>query len=595
MRVDADLRELLRLTEVERPEGVIAFLLKERVPVAALNAAAALQRLENDNLVARIRGDWWVITDSGREVLRNEASWEVRVDEAFRLRGEKDMLASGPLLRGRVVVGDFVAVQADVLGSGVGRVVGVADVRDHHRRHLSLRISGLKVQAGDALVRREPLEVVLWKVLIGEQAPESLPTIAARSLADGLDSPNLRVLAGLPVTDSLELRKHFFEALGELGTAVPSEAEARWRLAHFWAGEIVAGRVTAERGATLIARECEEAFGENVVERGSFRGLLSQWEDWPEGRLDLQEQIVELARVIVDRGAACFPCPACGHLVFGEPPGSFDICPVCFWEDDVVQLLHPDMAGGANRPSLREAQENFAATGAIESRLLEYVRPANPSEPVEAGWRPLDLAEDDRPPRHRETVKDTPTDSYWWRTPGRSVAAAEEFRGPEGILAAGSAEMHRQVRELLDHAGEILAIRLIAFGGGSRRLYRITVADQAKDVVSGSPGDLFILVPGDRLAGRAEAGPVLADEIIRTCGTLDECLVLAEPDRGPNEVDWQSYVLSDPAEQAELRSWIDDHHGMVVRYGRDLLAEPTDAQLRVLVPDSDGALRFKPY
>jgi len=51
-----------------------------------------------------------------------------------------------------------------------------------------------------------------------------------------------------------------------------------------------------------------------------------------------------------------FPCPACGFLTFDEPPGSYNICKICGWEDDHVQLAHPRMQGGANRESLYEAQ-----------------------------------------------------------------------------------------------------------------------------------------------------------------------------------------------------------------------------------------------
>ncbi len=43
-------------------------------------------------------------------------------------------------------------------------------------------------------------------------------------------------------------------------------------------------------------------------------------------------------------------------MSFDEPAGSYAICPVCGWEDDHVQLRHPDLAGGANRPSLWEHQ-----------------------------------------------------------------------------------------------------------------------------------------------------------------------------------------------------------------------------------------------
>ncbi|MFC5904955.1 CPCC family cysteine-rich protein [Streptomyces zhihengii] len=58
------------------------------------------------------------------------------------------------------------------------------------------------------------------------------------------------------------------------------------------------------------------------------------------------------------------PCVCCGHLTLSEPPGSYEICPVCFWEDDRVQLRWPDWTGGANRPSLIEAQVNFTDFGA---------------------------------------------------------------------------------------------------------------------------------------------------------------------------------------------------------------------------------------
>ncbi|MBO0609867.1 hypothetical protein J0911_12605 [Myceligenerans salitolerans] len=55
-----------------------------------------------------------------------------------------------------------------------------------------------------------------------------------------------------------------------------------------------------------------------------------------------------------------FPCPCCGHQVFDQLPGSYEICGICFWEDDAVQLRWPDYRGGANRPSPVHAQANDA-------------------------------------------------------------------------------------------------------------------------------------------------------------------------------------------------------------------------------------------
>jgi hypothetical protein len=57
-------------------------------------------------------------------------------------------------------------------------------------------------------------------------------------------------------------------------------------------------------------------------------------------------------------------CPCCGSLTLAEPPpGTFEICPVCRWEDDNVQFDDVDYAGAANAVSLRQAQDNFRAFG----------------------------------------------------------------------------------------------------------------------------------------------------------------------------------------------------------------------------------------
>ncbi|WP_417379962.1 CPCC family cysteine-rich protein [Gimesia sp.] len=61
-----------------------------------------------------------------------------------------------------------------------------------------------------------------------------------------------------------------------------------------------------------------------------------------------------------------YPCPACGYEVFEEPPGSYDICGVCGWEDDHVQLRYPCMRGGANKQSLWEWQQMVLPTLSTE-------------------------------------------------------------------------------------------------------------------------------------------------------------------------------------------------------------------------------------
>jgi len=88
-----------------------------------------------------------------------------------------------------------------------------------------------------------------------------------------------------------------------------------------------------------------------------------------------------------------FACPCCGYKTFShEPDGSYEICKVCFWEDDPVQLKRPDYEGGANKVSLRQAQKNFQEFGACEKEMVKRVRKPTPDETRDESWRPLDNA-----------------------------------------------------------------------------------------------------------------------------------------------------------------------------------------------------------
>ena len=94
-----------------------------------------------------------------------------------------------------------------------------------------------------------------------------------------------------------------------------------------------------------------------------------------------------------------YPCPCCGYKTLEEkPPGTYDICPVCFWEDDPVQFSDADCPGGANHVSLRKAQRNFLACGVSEVRFKENVRKPRSGEDRDPGWRPLD-----QPPEECQT------------------------------------------------------------------------------------------------------------------------------------------------------------------------------------------------
>jgi hypothetical protein len=45
-------------------------------------------------------------------------------------------------------------------------------------------------------------------------------------------------------------------------------------------------------------------------------------------------------------------------LTRSEPDhGTFEICPVCNWEDDDVQFNNPDFRGGANQKALMKPEK----------------------------------------------------------------------------------------------------------------------------------------------------------------------------------------------------------------------------------------------
>jgi len=95
-----------------------------------------------------------------------------------------------------------------------------------------------------------------------------------------------------------------------------------------------------------------------------------------------------------------YKCLCCGCRTL-DSRGEYDICPVCYWEDDAYLILSEesikgiyydselsesdlmDIPSGANHGlTLRQGQENYRSFGACEKEMLPYVRKPHKSEKV---------------------------------------------------------------------------------------------------------------------------------------------------------------------------------------------------------------------
>lgn len=73
------------------------------------------------------------------------------------------------------------------------------------------------------------------------------------------------------------------------------------------------------------------------------------------------------------------PCPCCGHRTL-TALDEYELCPVCFWEDDPRQSSDPYLVDGANGKSLAESRRTYARIGAMDEIFLAKVRPVRSSE-----------------------------------------------------------------------------------------------------------------------------------------------------------------------------------------------------------------------
>ena len=84
-----------------------------------------------------------------------------------------------------------------------------------------------------------------------------------------------------------------------------------------------------------------------------------------------------------------YTCPCCGYRTLTEGPGAYDLCPVCFWEDDGMHEDDVASLEGPNGMTLAEGQRLYRRYGTSDLHALGKVRPPAADEPRDRNWRPL--------------------------------------------------------------------------------------------------------------------------------------------------------------------------------------------------------------
>ncbi len=93
-----------------------------------------------------------------------------------------------------------------------------------------------------------------------------------------------------------------------------------------------------------------------------------------------------------------YPCPCCGYLTARYPRQNAvaDICPVCFWENDVFSPGEDEPSDENHGMTLRQGRVAYREIGAVRGDFYMHVRPPLPAE------IPPDIPDTIRPARRED-------------------------------------------------------------------------------------------------------------------------------------------------------------------------------------------------
>jgi hypothetical protein len=115
-----------------------------------------------------------------------------------------------------------------------------------------------------------------------------------------------------------------------------------------------------EHGTTISPR---------LVRAAILDGLRAGWHPTATGR-----DVIRREALLEAQGRALHACPCCDYITLPRR-AEYEICPVCFWEDDGLDIDDLDTVSGPNHITLREARVNFGSFGACDDASRLHVLP----------------------------------------------------------------------------------------------------------------------------------------------------------------------------------------------------------------------------
>jgi hypothetical protein len=150
----------------------------------------------------------------------------------------------------------------------------------------------------------EPVEILVARWELDELGPEEVRRLATEALEAGCDTPTLRQVAGIEGSRRAEVEELLPRFLREVRVERPTTDEAVKAVVDECARQVVRGELAPSAGARRLWLRSHHFDGNDRVweQLRPFVGLASELEDWPDGRAQLEADIVREAAALLDRG-----------------------------------------------------------------------------------------------------------------------------------------------------------------------------------------------------------------------------------------------------------------------------------------------------